>query len=152
MWVVNVGHGMIGRFRLFGWLIGWASLCVASSAFGEVVVRVDLSEQRMSVSRDGEPYANWAISSGKAGYSTPIGTYRPTVMQRMHRSSKYNNAPMPYSIFFRGGYAIHGTSATGRLGRRASHGCIRLSTPNAATLYNLVKAEGATNTRIVIAR
>jgi len=53
---------------------------------------------------------------------------------------------MPHSIFFRGGYAIHGTYEVAHLGRPVSHGCVRLSPANAATLYALVKAEGATIT------
>jgi hypothetical protein len=63
-------------------------------------------------------------------------------MQLMHYSRKYHMSPMPYSIFFRGGYAIHGTYATGALGSPASHGCVRLSPGNAATLYHLVQSEG----------
>ncbi len=61
----------------------------------------------------------------------------------MHYSRKYHMSPMPYSIFFAGGYAIHGTYATAYLGRPASHGCVRLSPENAATLFHMVQAEGA---------
>ena len=57
----------------------------------------------------------------------------------MHYSSKYENSPMPHSIFFRGGYAIHGTGYIKSLGRPASHGCIRLHPRNAAALYQLVR-------------
>jgi hypothetical protein len=58
-------------------------------------------------------------------------------------SWKYGNEPMPHSIFFHGQYAIHGTQETDLLGRPASHGCIRLSPRDAATLYELVSREGA---------
>jgi lipoprotein-anchoring transpeptidase ErfK/SrfK len=50
---------------------------------------------------------------------------------------------MPHSIFFSGGYAIHGTYATGSLGRPVSHGCVRLSPGHAAMLYDMVRREGA---------
>src|SRR5262249_23007853 len=77
------------------------------------------------------------------GHLTPTGWYRPIALFPMVHSAKYDNAPMPHSIFFRSQYAIHGTTAVGNLGRPASHGCIRLAPANAATLYAMVKAEGA---------
>ena len=61
-------------------------------------------------------------------------------------------SPMPYSIFFYGGYAIHGTNYVKALGRPASHGCVRLHPSNAAALYSLVKQHGPGNTKIVITR
>jgi hypothetical protein len=87
---------------------------------------------------------DWAVSTGRPGHRTPTGVYRPQRMYKIAYSAKYDNAPMPHSIFFRGGYAIHGTNAVGRLGRVASHGCIRLAPENAAALYSMVKQEGAT--------
>jgi lipoprotein-anchoring transpeptidase ErfK/SrfK len=57
---------------------------------------------------------------------------------------------MPHSIFFLGGYAIHGTGYVRSLGRPASHGCIRLAPGNAARLYSLVRQHGNRGTRIVI--
>jgi lipoprotein-anchoring transpeptidase ErfK/SrfK len=117
----------------------------AQSAEAAVDIHVDLSSQRMTVHANGETYV-WPVSTARSGYVTPRGTYHPTSLQLMHYSRKYDNSPMPHSIFFRGGYAIHGTYETGHLGRPASHGCVRLSTTNAATLYALVKAEGATIT------
>lgn len=110
-----------------------------------VDIQVDLSTQRMTVHADSETYV-WPVSTARPGYVTPRGTYHPTGLQLMHYSKKYDNSPMPHSIFFRGGYAIHGTYEVAHLGRPASHGCIRLSTGNAAILYGLVKAEGATIT------
>jgi lipoprotein-anchoring transpeptidase ErfK/SrfK len=68
-------------------------------------------------------------------------------MYKRYFSKKYNGSPMPYSIFFRGGYAVHGTNAVSQLGRPASHGCVRLRTKNAARLYSLVKRHGG---RIVV--
>jgi hypothetical protein len=114
-----------------------------TTAQATVHIHIDLSAQSMHVdSREGE--YDWAVSTGRPGHRTPTGVYRPQRMYLMTYSTKYDNAPMPHAIFFRGGYAIHGTYAVGRLGQVASHGCIRLAPENAATLYSLVKQEGAT--------
>ena len=83
------------------------------------------------------------MSTARSGYVTPRGQYRPQALATMHYSRKYHMSPMPHSIFFNGGYAIHGTNDARNLGRPASHGCVRLSKANAATLFALVKAEGA---------
>ena len=121
--------------------IGLAS-ATSVPAQARVQVSIDLSAQRMVVQSSNGSYV-WPISSARSGFSTPRGSYAPTSLQRMHYSHKYHMSPMPYSIFFRGGYAIHGTSATGQLGRPASHGCVRLSPGNAAALYTMVQREGA---------
>jgi hypothetical protein len=113
-----------------------------------VVVTVDKSAQRMSVAVDGAPRYNWAVSTGRAGYGTPNGTYAPTRLERSWFSRQYYNSPMPHSIFFHGGYAIHGSYEISRLGGPASHGCIRLHPSNAATLFRLGKRHGAGGTRI----
>lgn len=104
-------------------------------------IHIDLSTQTMHVDSNEGSYT-WPVSTARAGYATPRGSYAPTGMQRMHYSRKYHMSPMPYSIFFRGGYAIHGTYATGALGRPASHGCVRLAPGNAKRLYEIVQAEG----------
>lgn len=117
-------------------------LASTGAAQARVKVTVDLTTQRMHVTSASGSYT-WKVSTGRGRHFTPLGTYRPTVMRRMHYSRKYNNSPMPYSVFFRGGYAIHGTNYVSRLGMPASHGCIRLATPNAAKLYAMIKREGA---------
>ena len=122
------------------------------AAAGTVTARIDLSSQTMYVSVEGRAVYSWPVSTARKGYVTPTGIYRPTRLHRMWRSRKYDNAPMPYSIFFRGGYAIHGTTAIRSLGRPASHGCVRLAPANAATLFKLVNTHGAANTKIVITR
>lgn len=113
------------------------------SAMARVDIRIDLAAQQMRVETPTGDVHFWPISSGRKGYATPRGTWEPYRLAKMHRSRKYNNAPMPHSIFFHGGYAIHATTEEGRLGRPASHGCIRLSRANAAKLFELVKADGA---------
>lgn len=114
----------------------------------DVIARVDLSSQTMHVKVNGRTYGRWKISSGRRGYRTPTGTWRPKWTARMHYSSKYDWSPMPYSVFYNRGYAVHGTNYVRRLGRPASHGCIRLHTANARKFYNLVKRYGRSRTLI----
>ena len=115
----------------------------ATPAAAVVQIDIDLSKQRMVVSDKRGAKHVWPISSGRRGYVTPRGHFRPTALKRMHYSRKYDNAPMPHSIFFRGGYAIHGTNAVGLLGRPASHGCVRLAPGAAARLFSMVRRDGA---------
>ena len=111
---------------------------------------IDISNQRMSVSLDGARLHHWKTSTARSGYRTPRGTFKPKRLERIWYSSKYDNAPMPYSVFFYGGYAIHGTDDLKNLGRPASHGCVRLHPDNARTLYNLIRKIGMSGTRIVV--
>jgi lipoprotein-anchoring transpeptidase ErfK/SrfK len=113
-------------------------------------VSIDLSAQRMTVSENGQVVHTWPVSSGRAGYRTPNGSFRPTWMSKMHYSRKYDNAPMPHAVFFTGGFAIHGTYATGMLGRPASHGCVRLAPSNAKTLFGMVSRHGRAQTQIAL--
>jgi lipoprotein-anchoring transpeptidase ErfK/SrfK len=119
-------------------------------AEAQIVARISLSSQRMNVYVDGAQRYSWPVSTARAGYRTPTGTFRPTALVRYHRSTIYSGSPMPYSIFFRKGYAIHGSYETRYLGRPASHGCVRLHPANAAALYYLVQRHGAGNTVISI--
>ncbi|MCS0501732.1 L,D-transpeptidase [Ancylobacter mangrovi] len=139
--------------RLFAALALFVLTALPVSALAQAVVaRIDLSSQRMEVWVDGWREYVWSVSTARRGYRTPVGTFRPQRMYRRYFSRKYYNSPMPYSIFFHGGYAIHGTNDLRRLGRPASHGCIRLRPGNAATLYALVNSYGRNNTSIVITR
>lgn len=122
------------------------------SARADVVARISLSAQEMVVYVDGVARYGWAVSTARPGYRTPVGSFRPTRMHTMWYSKKYDNAPMPSSIFFLGGYAVHGTPHIRSLGRPASHGCVRLDPSNAKTLYGLVKQSGMGNARIIITR
>ena len=123
---------------------------VAQAAFAEVLISVNKNTQQMSVSVDGVPRYRFAVSTGRAGYGTPNGTYHPQRLAASWFSKLYYNSPMPHSIFFHGGYAIHGSYEINRLGGPASHGCIRLHPANAAALYALVKSEGMGATTIVV--
>jgi lipoprotein-anchoring transpeptidase ErfK/SrfK len=114
-----------------------------------IVVTVDKTAQRLSVAVDGFPRYQWPVSTARWGYRTPNGTYRPQWLARKWFSTIYDGSPMPYSIFFNGGYAIHGSYEISHLGRPASHGCIRLHPEHAAILFALVK-EHMRDTQIVV--
>jgi hypothetical protein len=92
----------------------------------------------------------WAVSTGRRGYDTPAGNFRPQRLERHWYSRQYEMTPMPWAVFFHRGYAMHATSEVSNLGRVASHGCVRLRADNAATLYSLVRRQGIANTRIVV--
>ena len=118
---------------------------------GRITIQIDKSTQRMTVYVDGEKRHVFKVSTGKSGHATPSGTFRVLVMKEMHYSRKYDNAPMPNSLFFTSrGHAIHATNAVRNLGRPASHGCIRLAPENAKLLYRLVGQMGLANTTIRI--
>ena len=121
-----------------------------SAQAATVVAHVNVSTQTMTVTKYGRVLYTWPVSTARRGYVTPRGSYRPTRMHKMWYSRKYDDAPMPYSVFYHGGYAVHGTSHVGNLGRPASHGCVRLRTKNAAAFYSLVREVGPGNTRIVV--
>ena len=105
----------------------------------------------MTVTVNGEQLYDWPVSTGGSGYDTPSGTFKPFRMEIDHYSDEYDNAPMPYSIFFtQTGNAIHGTYEQRNLGNAVSHGCVRLSVKNAATLWALVKREKMANTKVVL--
>jgi len=122
---------------------------LTTQALADVVVQIDKSSQRMSVSVNGASRYTWPVSTGRSGYGTPSGVFHPQLMARRWYSRKYYNSPMPHSIFFYHGFAIHGTNELARLGGPASHGCVRLHPSNAATLFALVARQRG-NTRIVI--
>lgn len=115
-----------------------------------VEARINISSQRMIVMVDGVKAGEYAVSTGRKGYRTPVGEYQPQRMHKKYYSKKYHNSPMPNSIFFNGGIAVHGTYEVARLGRPASHGCVRMHPQAAAQLFDLVKQHGMGNSRIVV--
>lgn len=140
------------RFRLTTALAGMVlTTALVLPASAEVLIAVDKDAQRMTVTVDGQPRYAWPVSTGVGRYDTPSGAHRPSRMERTHFSREFDDAPMPNAIFFTGqGHAIHGTNHTRQLGNPASHGCVRLSPKNSATLFSLVKAQGMGNTRVLI--
>ena len=123
---------------------------VPISAKADVSVHISTRSQTMDVYVDGMHYYTWAVSTGRGGYRTPRGVYRARRLERVWYSSKYDDAPMPYSIFFSGGYAIHGTPHTRYLGRPVSHGCVHLAPGHARELFSLVSSHGMSRTRIAV--
>ena len=124
-----------------------AAMLISTPAAAETNITISKSHQMMQVDSDYGSY-QWPVSTARRGYVTPSGTFYPYSLQPMHYSRKYDNAPMPHSIFFSGGYAIHATPHIGNLGRPASHGCVRLHPAHAAALYNIVKHDPNTTIRI----
>jgi lipoprotein-anchoring transpeptidase ErfK/SrfK len=125
-------------------------LSAAHHANAAVVVQINRATQTMEVIVDGMPRYEWAVSTGRRSLPTPGGVYHPQRLAASWFSRKYDNSPMPHSIFFRGGIAIHGTYETAYLGRPVSHGCVRLQPENASVLYGLVQQEGLGATTIVV--
>jgi lipoprotein-anchoring transpeptidase ErfK/SrfK len=119
-------------------------------AAASVLIQIDKPTQVMTVMVDGQVRYRWRVSTGATKYSTPPGSYTAFRMERMHYSREWDNAGMPHSVFFTTrGHAIHGSDHPG-LGTPASHGCVRLSLGNAATLFQLVSARGLNSTKVVV--
>ena len=105
----------------------------------------------MTVAVDGAQRYTWPVSTGRAGYDTPNGTFKVNRMDANHFSQEWDNAPMPHTMFFdMHGHAIHGFSDVKHLGLPVSHGCVRLAPANASVLFDLVKTEGMANTSVTI--
>jgi lipoprotein-anchoring transpeptidase ErfK/SrfK len=139
--------------RLFcaAFIAAWCLVLLpCQRADAAVLVQIDRLSQTMDVVVDGMARYQWRVSTARHGYITPPGTYHPQMMARRWFSRLYYNSPMPHSIFFHGGYAIHGTYDIARLGGPASHGCVRLDPDHAATLFELVEREGMARTTIVV--
>jgi lipoprotein-anchoring transpeptidase ErfK/SrfK len=137
---------IFGQLRLFGDTASAAKASIRKP----IVAKIDISEQRMNVYVNGHITHSWKVSTARSGYYTPRGEYAPYRMHTMWRSRKYNNAPMPYAVFFHKGWAIHGTTSISRLGRPASHGCVRLHPDNAKILFKLIKSAGGMKSARVI--
>ena len=111
---------------------------------GPMMIVVNLRAQRASVYRDGVPIGAATISSGKRKYRTPIGVFRILEKNRIHRSKKYKNAPMPFTQrFTRDGVALHGGGVPGY---PSSHGCVHLPHSFAQLLF----AETSVGTAVVV--
>jgi lipoprotein-anchoring transpeptidase ErfK/SrfK len=127
------------------------ALICGQAAHADLLVEIDKATQSMKVTVNGAQLYKWPVSTGANGYDTPSGAFRPFRMEIDHTSDEYENAPMPYSIFFTmTGNAVHGTEYESSLGHAVSHGCVRLSVKNAATLWSLVKQEKMANTSVVV--
>jgi hypothetical protein len=127
------------------------ALPAATAANANIVITVDKTTQHMSVAVDGVSRYEWPVSTGRPGYDTPSGTYKPNRMDADHFSQEWDNAPMPHTVFFdMHGHAIHGFFDVKHLGLAVSHGCVRLAPPNATVLFDLIKSQGMANTTVVV--
>lgn len=139
------------RLLIFAIAMMCATAGLASIAgAAPLVARVDVSDQTMTVIRNGQVAYRWKVSTARRGKWTPRGTWSAKWLSRNHKSSRYNNAPMPYAIFYSGHYAIHGTNHISRLGRPASAGCVRLHPEHAAVLFKLARQVGLKNMRVIV--
>jgi lipoprotein-anchoring transpeptidase ErfK/SrfK len=138
---------MLAKFLVAVCMVIVAIFILVTGARAEVFITIQKSTQTMYVETPTDTY-EWPISTGRKGHNTPSGDYRPYLLKRLHYSKKYDNAPMPWSIFFHEGYAIHATGEVERLGTPASHGCVRLELRNARWLYRLIDENGKENTYI----
>jgi lipoprotein-anchoring transpeptidase ErfK/SrfK len=144
---------MSRRLTPGGSLLGAAlALPLAAPASANILITIDKSTQQMSVAVDGAERYVWPVSTGRPGYDTPSGTFKPNRMDADHYSQEWDNAPMPHAVFFDlDGHAIHGFFDVKHLGRAVSHGCVGLSPDHAATLYSLIKGQGMSETKVVVA-
>lgn len=109
---------------------------------GDIHVEIDISDQIMNIYKGNTMVYSWFVSTAADGYYTPTGRFKPYHTAKMHYSKQFYNSPMPYSVFFKDGFAIHGTEWVRSLGYKASHGCVRLHPNNASKLYSLVRTYG----------
>jgi lipoprotein-anchoring transpeptidase ErfK/SrfK len=138
------------RIVIVATVLGLLAAGASPAAAGKVVAKIDLSSQTMTVMEDGKTKYKWKVSTARSDKVTPTGTWTAKQFKRFHWSSRYGRAPMPYSIFYSGNFAIHGTNQTAKLGNPASAGCIRLSRRNAAKLFRMAKQAGLKNTVVIV--
>jgi len=128
-----------------------SAVLIAPAAQAAVQITIDKSTQSMTVEKDGRALYHWAVSTGRPGFDTPSGKFKAFRMEKDHFSKEWDDAPMPFSIFFtQKGHAIHGYLDTKNIGRPASHGCVRLTKANAEKLYSLVEEDGVLNTTVIL--
>ncbi len=107
----------------------------AATATGAVSIVVSLPLQRAYVFRGGTLIGVTTISSGQPGYDTPLGRFSILEKQVTHRSSLYDDAPMPFMQRLTwDGVALHAGQV---MAEPASHGCIRLPRAFAQRLYGM---------------
>ena len=129
---------------------GFLAASAAPSSAATLIAKVSLSTQTMTVIHHGKEQYLWKVSTARAGKVTPVGSWTAKQLKRYHWSSRYGRAAMPYSIFYSGNFAVHGTNSISKLGAPASAGCIRLSLGHAATLFAMARNAGLRNTLIVV--
>lgn len=117
------------------------------------------SSQRAYLYINGSLSDSWLVSTGIPGYGTPNFDKHPNgrIYDR-YNSTKFPGGDwqglgnMPYAVFIKGGFAVHGTPQGNwsKLGRQASHGCIRMHPDNAYRFNRLVRSYGVSNVWITV--
>lgn len=136
------------RVLVLAFVLAISFLTVSSAQAARLEAHVDISQQKMRVYQNGKLKHVWPVSTARRGKVTPTGSWGAKFLSKNHKSSRYNNAPMPHSIFYSGNFAIHGTNQIKRLGRPASAGCVRLHPEHARVLFNMTARVGLRNMRV----
>lgn len=125
----------------------------------QVWARINIAEQQLYLYKDGNLLKTFQVTTGNSTHKTPTMNRRPSgPMFEIYTSKKYPGGDymglgnMPYVVFIKGGYAIHGTTEGNikLLGNRVSHGCIRLHPDNAKVFYDLIIEVGIKNTWVTV--
>lgn len=124
-----------------------------------VFIHVDKDTQTAVLYVNGISQGTWLVSTGAPGFGTPDFDTNPNGrIYDSYTSTKYPGGDynglgnMPYAVFISGGFAIHGTGQGNwsKLGKRASHGCIRVHPDNAKIFNRLVRQYGIYQTWITV--
>ncbi len=100
-------------------------------------IEVILAEQRLIAWEDGRMVMTTLVSTGAQDTPTVRGVfriYRKLDSQHM-RGRGYDLPNVPYVMYFKGSYAMHGTYWHNNFGQPMSHGCVNIPTGKAAWLY-----------------
>jgi lipoprotein-anchoring transpeptidase ErfK/SrfK len=138
------------HWNLFAAALLLAAFAGLQPAQADIVAQVSISKQTVTVTVDGAERYVWPISTARRGYVTPKGTFKVRSMHKMTYSRLFNNAPMPFTIFYDGHYGIHGTTDIKKLGQPASAGCVRLHPDNARILFDMVTERGPKNFQVLV--
>ena len=104
---------------------------------GKKWIEVDISDQHLTAWQGDVPVFETTVSTGKPGYRTLPGTfhvYRKYEQTRM-RGVDYDTPDVPWTMYYSGGFAIHGAYWHNNFGTPVSHGCVNLRVPEAKALY-----------------
>ncbi len=105
---------------------------------GEKWIDINLSQQRITAYAGQTPVYSAIVSTGLPGTPTVVGTFSVYVKYRYTPMSGpgYYLPNVPHTMYFYGGYAIHGAYWHNNFGTPMSHGCVNLSLPDAEWFYN----------------
>lgn len=108
---------------------------VLTAAGGDSLIWVDLTTMSLTLYQGGEQIGRWPVAAGTSDTPTPLGVFRITrkfITEPSGFGTRFLGLSVPW-----GQYGIHGTNQPGSIGSRVSHGCIRMNSKDAETLYRL---------------